>query len=73
MKKIILTVIIVIGVNGLYAQPTPPANTYHGSGANTPGNGGGAPLDGGLGILIIMSFAWATKKVYQIKQIKVVD
>lgn len=64
MKKIILTIAIVLGGLGLFAQPTPPPAS-HGQTGNQPG--GGAPIDGGFSILLAMGAIYAATKVYQIK------
>ena len=69
MKKIILTIAIVLGGLGLFAQPTPPpsgANGGHGQNGNQPG--GGAPIDGGFSILLAMGAIYGANKVYQMKK-----
>jgi len=63
MKKVILTALIVIGSIGLYAQPLPPPYS-HGETTDQPG----APIDGGLSILLLMGAAYGAKKVYILKK-----
>ncbi len=67
MKKIILTIAIVLGGLGVFAQPTPPTGStgHTGAGQNGP-IGGGAPIDGGLSILLLMSVAYGAKRTIQI-------
>jgi len=67
MKKTILTIAIVISSICLYAQPVPPSGAGHGSGSNQPA-GGGAPIDGGFSILLVLGAIWAAKKVYEIRK-----
>ena len=63
MKKLtIITLIIISSGIRLFAQPLPPF--VHGSTTNQ----GGAPLDGGLSILLIVGAAFGTKKVYCLKK-----
>ncbi len=63
MKKIILTIAIILGSICLYAQPVPPPPTQ-GTSGNQPG--GGAPIDGGLSVLLLMGAIYGTKKTIQI-------
>lgn len=63
MKKVILTALIVIGSIGLFAQPLPPPYS-HGETTDQPG----APIDGGLSILMLMGAAFGVKKVYILKK-----
>jgi len=67
MKKLILTVIIAISSITLFAQPVPPTGAGHGSGGHQ-GGGPGAPLDGGLSILILLGAVYCGKKVYSLKK-----
>ena len=68
MKKytltFVLTCILSFGSVILFAQdpppPLPPAN--HGN----DGNSRGAPIDGGLGILLALGAAYGGKKVYHL-------
>lgn len=71
MKKIILTIAIVLGGLGVFAQPTPPTGStgHTGAGQNGP-IGGGAPIDGGLSILLAMGAIYAATKVNQVKMKK---
>ncbi|MFZ4401855.1 MAG: PID-CTERM protein-sorting domain-containing protein [Bacteroidales bacterium] len=69
MKKIILTALITIGSIGLFAQPIPP--TLPGGGGPVTGHGAngnqGAPIDGGLSILMLLGAVYGAKKVYSFK------
>lgn len=54
-----------------FAQNPPhPGMNPDGSGASTSGGpmGGGAPIDGGLSILIAMGAAYGTRKVYKARK-----
>jgi hypothetical protein len=66
MKKLILTVIIAISSITIFAQPLPPTGANHGNHGNQPGNG--APLDGGLSVLILLGAAYGGKKMYSFKK-----
>lgn len=48
-----------------FSQPVPPPPANHGASGNQPG--GGAPIDGGVSILLLMGAIYGTKKVFQIK------
>ncbi len=67
MKKIILTIAIVLGSLAGFSQPVPPPGS-NGQNGNQPG--GGAPIDGGLSILLAMGAIYAASKVYQLKMKK---
>jgi len=64
MKKFIITLglalFLVFWNNKIYAQSSPPAD--HGSSTNEAG--GGAPVGGGLFILLGLGAAYAGKKLY---------
>jgi hypothetical protein len=73
LKKIIVTLAIVIAITNLSAQVNPP--TPNGDGANPTdpgsgntavgdGGGGGAPIGGGLFILLGLGAAYGGKKIY---------
>ncbi len=66
MKKIILTVLIAFSSIGLFAQPVPPPTTGGGHGLS--GDQNGAPLDGGLSILLLLSAAYGGKKAYRMRK-----
>ncbi len=69
MKKIVLIFMLLagsqLGTNSLFAQtaPNPPAN--HGSNFNQSPSGGGAPIGGGLFILLGLGTAYGGKKLYE--------
>ncbi len=67
MKKLILIALFAIVSLGLFAQPIPPPIS-HGS----TGDQQGAPLDGGLSILLILSAVYGAKKTYYLR-IKKID
>jgi len=71
MKKLIVTLLVVtiasLGNITLADPPQPPDNP--GNGGNGPG-GGGAPLDGGLGILLAMGALYGGKKLYEARKMK---
>lgn len=62
MKKIIIIIVLALAPVIIYAQPLPPA--YGQNGNQQPG--GGAPIDGGLSILLLMGAAYGAKKVYKL-------
>ena len=68
MKKIIITALIAFSSVGLFAQPIPPPGgglpgQGHGLGGNQ-----GAPIDGGLTILMLLGAVYGAKKVYSLKK-----
>ena len=69
IKILFVAVLVSIGVS-VWAQapPAPPGNPSTGGG----GGGGpvGAPIDGGLGILLAMGAAYGGKKLYKARKAK---
>ncbi|MFZ4414056.1 MAG: hypothetical protein ACOYOV_13310 [Bacteroidales bacterium] len=63
MKIIILTTLICICSIVVYAQPLPPIN--HGNPTNQTE---GAPLDGGISILILLSLVYGGRKTHLIRK-----
>ena len=65
MKKIYIIALFLIVFSGiqLMAQPIPTTIGGHG---NT-GNATGAPLDGGLSILLVLGAAYGGKKIRKLK------
>jgi len=61
---IIFTLMTVLPISA--AAPPPPPPPGHGSGGNVPG--GGAPIAGGLGILLALGAVYGGKKVYDYKK-----
>ncbi len=54
-------------------HPNSPVNSGGGNAPNTGGQsnapvGGGAPIDGGLSIFLLMGAAYGAKKVYQVRK-----
>ena len=74
MKKIKLVLILIaIFALPLISLPDPPGPP--GSGGTNPGNGGGsapvgAPIDGGLGILLALGLGYGSKKLYDSRKTK---
>ena len=66
MKKIVLTITILLVGICLHAQPVPPPSGYGQNGNQQPG--GGAPVDGGLSILLVMAVVYGCKKTYLTKK-----
>ncbi len=69
MKKIIAQIVLVIAITlssqALLAQGPPPPPGGHGETGNQPAEGGGAPIGGGLGILLALGAAYGGRKIYQ--------
>jgi len=70
MKKLILTALIIISSTGLFAQPVPPPSGGGNGGHGLNGNQQGAPLDGGLSILMLIGAVYGAKKAYGFKKIE---
>jgi len=70
LATLITITLLTINLSTLSAQTPPPPNG--GNGAPTPGNntpvGGGAPIAGGVGILLALGAAYGFKKVYYINK-----
>ena len=73
MKKILSSLLVAAFVCLSFmalaqAPPPPPGNPSSGGG----GGGGpvGAPIDGGLGILLAMGVAYGGKKLYKARKVK---
>lgn len=64
---LILTAIHLASINPLSAQngDPPPPPGEHGQNGNQP-PGGGAPITGGIGILLALGAAYGGKKVYDV-------
>jgi len=63
-----LALIMFLAIDS-YAQPQPPG---HDATGNVPG-GGGAPIGGGLLILIGMGVAYGAKKIFQLRKENIQD
>ena len=65
MKKIIvkllLVVVLIAGSHQLISQPPPPPGE-HGEPGNQ--NAGNAPIDGGLGVLLVLGAAYGSQRLY---------
>ena len=73
MKNIIKTAATLITITlltfntaTLSAQDPPPPPPDHGTGGNVPG--GGAPIAGGIGILLVLGAAYGGKKVWDMRK-----
>lgn len=74
MKKLklilVLFAIVALPLLSLSDTPPPPPN---GTGGGGPGGGGvpvGAPIDGGMGILLALGLAYGGKKLYSMRKEK---
>ena len=68
IKTLILAAFLTISSQALMGQPgPPPPPSSHGSSTNQPA-GGGAPIEGGVGILLALGAAYGARKVYQLKK-----
>lgn len=64
--KVYIAILFAILSFNTFSQPLPPGYPNgHGQTNNQPG--GGAPIDGGFGILLVLSVFYGTKKVYSLK------
>jgi hypothetical protein len=76
MKKIKLVfILLAIFALPLISLPDPPGPPGSGAGQ---GNGGGqtpvgAPIDGGLGILLVLGLGYGGKKLYETRKTKQAD
>ncbi len=61
---LILTLFLGWGLVSMAQAPPPPPGGGHGS-PNNEGPGGGAPIGGGIAILLSLGAAWGGRKVYQ--------
>jgi len=75
MKKLklifVLCAMLALPLIGLSDTPPPPPN---GGGTGGPGGGGtpvGAPIDGGMGILLALGLAYGGKKLYDMRKEKI--
>lgn len=67
IKNIILIFSLLTLINiKVSAQGPPPPPGENGNGGDQPTEGGGAPIGGGLETLLILGFAYGTKKTYQV-------
>ena len=67
---LILTLFLGWGLVAMAQGPPPPPGGGHGSPNNEGPAGGGAPIGGGIAILLSLGAAWGGKKVYQAYQNK---
>ncbi len=58
--------LLLIVNNQVLAQPLPPTGT-HGNANDQPA---GAPLDGGLSVLLVLGVVYGSKKAYRLKKVK---
>ncbi|MEI7983859.1 MAG: signal peptidase [Bacteroidota bacterium] len=68
IKTLFIAVLLSFGISVLaQAPPLPPGNPSGGGGGGGPV---GAPIDGGLGILVAMGVAYGGRKYYQARKSK---
>lgn len=72
-KSLLILVILLTGLGMFHANadepldsPPPPPGGGHGGG----GNSQGAPIDGGLGILLLLGAGYGAKKIYVVRKDK---
>ena len=78
MKQIVhhtkVTLIIALftgwSLAGMAQGPPPPPGGGHGQETNQPANGGGAPIGGGIALLLGMGAAWGGRKAYRASRCK---
>lgn len=59
----IITLMFCFSIDNSIAQP-PPAPGSHGNTEDAPPNSGGAPIAGGIGILVSLGVAYGARKWY---------
>jgi hypothetical protein len=67
IKILFVTVLISCSISVLAQAPPPPPGNPSSGGGGSPGPVG-APIDGGLGILLAMGAAYGGKKLYKARQ-----
>ncbi len=69
LKKTAITIVMIIAVNVAFSQapPDPPGDPT-GDGSTPVGDGGGAPIGGGVAMLLAMGAAYGGKKVYDYRK-----
>ena len=75
IKKISITAVFIIFTAFAFAQTPPPPNN-NGGGSSSPGTtpvGGGAPIAGGIGIMLALGAAYGGKKVYDFRKRKLAE
>ena len=75
MKRILIIILLFFSLchpSYLIADgpPPPPGGTTGDGSTNTGGNANGAPIDGGLGILLAMGIAYGGRKLYKARKEK---
>ena len=71
LTALITITLLTFNTATLFAQDPPPPPPDHGTGGNVPG--GGAPIAGGIGILLVLGAAYGGKKVYDFKKRKLAE
>lgn len=64
IKKYIATCLFVVTASVAYTQMTTPSDPGNNPEHGDPPLGGGAPVDGGIGILLTLGAAYGAKKLY---------
>ena len=72
MLLFVLMGFLMVSSGPVMAQgPPPPPEGGHGLDSNQPANGGGAPIGGGLVLMLVMGAAWAGFRVYKNQHLQV--
>jgi len=66
IKAIAITAFIMLSISNLQAQPTPGGDPT--GGTDQPIGAAGAPIDGGLSVLLAAGVAFGAKKLYNKKK-----
>ncbi|MCF8349173.1 MAG: hypothetical protein K9G61_10210 [Bacteroidales bacterium] len=66
LAKLLLITVLIAGSQQLISQPPPPPPSGHGDDGNQ--NAGNAPIDGGLGILLVLGAAYGGKRLYDLRK-----
>jgi hypothetical protein len=66
IAKLLLLTVLITGSQQLISQPPPPPPPGHGGDGNQ--NAGNAPIDGGLGILLVLGAAYGGKKIWDYRK-----
>jgi hypothetical protein len=70
LAKLLLLTVLIAGSQQLISQPPPPPGE-HGEPGNQ--NAGNAPIDGGLGVLLVLGAAYGSKRLYDMRKERLED
>ena len=72
LRKLLLTLVFLFAsifiLNAIAVDPPPPPGGGHGGGGNQPP--AGAPIDGGLGILMALGAGYGSFKLYRSRKVE---